>query len=107
MARRGNRRGYTKLGTASRSQRTGRPHGECAVSTLWGVRAHRHGWAQLGVVLVVHLERGTVSVTAARCVSAEPECAVIVRGSVCAMACIRGDGSLKHGLKALIVVAAE
>ena len=40
--------------------------GLVAQAVMWrpSCVAHRHGWAQLGVVLVVHLERGTVSVTA-------------------------------------------
>ena len=41
--------------------------GLVAQAVMWrpSCVAYRHGWAQLGVVLVVHLERGTVSVTAA------------------------------------------
>ena len=41
--------------------------GLVAQAVMWrpSCVAYRHGWAQLGVVLVVHLERGTVSATAA------------------------------------------
>ena len=52
MARRGTRRGETRVGTARRSRRTGRPHGECAVMRSSWSAAHRHGLVQLSVLVV-------------------------------------------------------
>eukprot|EP00964_Phaeocystis_antarctica_P046814 scaffold27066_cov70-Phaeocystis_antarctica.AAC.1 len=58
--------------------------GLVAQAVMWrpSCVAYRHGWAQLGIVLVVHLERGvgaSAGAVAACCVSTEPACAVTLR----------------------------